>query len=46
MSLQEEHDKIIQAVKDNDVTKLEEILNDEVDVNYIGYVSNIVSCDV
>ena len=46
MSLQVEYDKIIQAVKDNDVTKLEEIINDGVDVNYTTFVSDIVSCDV
>ena len=45
MSLQVEYDKIKQAVEDNDVTLMERLINDEVNVNYTGPVSDIVLRD-
>ena len=46
MSLQVERNKILQAVEDNDVTTLKEMITHGVDVNDISYVSDIVSCDI
>jgi len=47
ISLQVERDKISQAVRDNDVTTLKEMITHGVDVNNVSYfVSDIVSCDI
>ena len=46
MSLQVESSKIRQAVWDNDVTSLKEMITHGVDVNDTSIVSDIVSCDI